>query len=293
MKSFSSRGRQEIAAGRLPRMNFVLVGVGDDVDEEQLEDIAHAEYQGRRPPVVPPHREGDQPGRRAGGGARRRDDDGGRGRHHLRRQGQGAEDVRGPPARGARVRRATRARRASRSRSTASATPSRCRTKSTTTRTRITTDGWPRSRRSSRSPTSTARGTRSSPRCCTIPTVEGLDVALYMDGSASMEDEYGPRGILAKLAPGEEPGRAADAVDARVPAPTRTATASCAWPTGRPATAASSRWWATSRASRPRTTGSPARRFYGKATVMLPVLRDFVAHIKQQVPRRAPSAGWR
>src|SRR5207244_10013923 len=33
------------------------------------------------------------------------------------------------------------------------------------------------------------------------PTVEGLDVALYMDGSASMEDDYGPRGILAKLAP--------------------------------------------------------------------------------------------
>ena len=33
------------------------------------------------------------------------------------------------------------------------------------------------------------------------PTVEGLDVALYMDGSASMEDEYGPRGVLAKLAP--------------------------------------------------------------------------------------------
>ena len=31
------------------------------------------------------------------------------------------------------------------------------------------------------------------------PTVEGLDVALYMDGSASMEDEYGPRGILAKI----------------------------------------------------------------------------------------------
>ncbi len=33
------------------------------------------------------------------------------------------------------------------------------------------------------------------------PTVEGLDVALYMDGSASMESTYGPRGILAKLAP--------------------------------------------------------------------------------------------
>src|SRR6476469_4690852 len=33
------------------------------------------------------------------------------------------------------------------------------------------------------------------------PTVEGLDVALYMDGSASMENTYGPRGILAKLGP--------------------------------------------------------------------------------------------
>ncbi len=33
------------------------------------------------------------------------------------------------------------------------------------------------------------------------PSVEGLDVALYMDGSASMEDEYGPRGVLAKLGP--------------------------------------------------------------------------------------------
>src|SRR5215213_3343898 len=31
------------------------------------------------------------------------------------------------------------------------------------------------------------------------PTVEGLDVALYMDGSASMENDYGPRGILAQL----------------------------------------------------------------------------------------------
>jgi hypothetical protein len=33
------------------------------------------------------------------------------------------------------------------------------------------------------------------------PTVEGLDVGLYMDGSASMEPEYGPRGVLAKLGP--------------------------------------------------------------------------------------------
>ncbi|QSQ13191.1 vWA domain-containing protein [Myxococcus landrumensis] len=35
-----------IAAGRLPRMNFVLVGVGDGVDERQLERIAHLEYPG-------------------------------------------------------------------------------------------------------------------------------------------------------------------------------------------------------------------------------------------------------
>ncbi len=35
-----------ITRGRLPRMNFVLVGVGSGIDEEQLEKIAHAEYPG-------------------------------------------------------------------------------------------------------------------------------------------------------------------------------------------------------------------------------------------------------
>jgi len=35
-----------IARGQLPRTSFVLVGVGDAVDEEQLERIAHAEYPG-------------------------------------------------------------------------------------------------------------------------------------------------------------------------------------------------------------------------------------------------------
>jgi hypothetical protein len=43
---FSAEVAREIAAGRLPRLNFVLVGVGDDVDEHQLEEIAHEEYKG-------------------------------------------------------------------------------------------------------------------------------------------------------------------------------------------------------------------------------------------------------
>ncbi len=34
----------DIARGRLPRVNFVLVGVGPNVDEEQLERIAHTEH---------------------------------------------------------------------------------------------------------------------------------------------------------------------------------------------------------------------------------------------------------
>ncbi|MFO0714848.1 MAG: vWA domain-containing protein [Sandaracinus sp.] len=35
---------KEIRRGRLPRVNFVLVGVGSAVDEEQLEHIAHTEH---------------------------------------------------------------------------------------------------------------------------------------------------------------------------------------------------------------------------------------------------------
>ena len=114
------------------------------------------------------------------------------------------------------------------------------------------------------------------------PTVEGLDVALYMDGSASMEDEYGPRGILAKLAPVKnlvEPQMrwmleylANKDRDGKV----RVA------------------YWATGDGSQIEEVGDltgpqakdyrfPGPRFYGKATVMLPVLRDFVAHMKQQV----------
>ncbi|WP_163870352.1 vWA domain-containing protein [Myxococcus eversor] len=114
------------------------------------------------------------------------------------------------------------------------------------------------------------------------PTVEGLDVALYMDGSASMEDEYGPRGVLAKLAPVKnlvEPQMrwmleylASKDRDGQV----RVA------------------YWATGDGSQLEEVGLlsavqakdfrfPGPRAYGKATVMLPVLRDFVAHMKQQV----------
>src|SRR5262245_42462717 len=46
VKSYSRKLAQEIASGRLPRMNFVLVGVGEGVDEEQMEDICHEEYPG-------------------------------------------------------------------------------------------------------------------------------------------------------------------------------------------------------------------------------------------------------
>jgi len=35
-----------IMRGQLPRMNFVLVGVGSGIDEEQLERISHAEHEG-------------------------------------------------------------------------------------------------------------------------------------------------------------------------------------------------------------------------------------------------------
>jgi len=46
VKRFSGQLAKEMVAGRCPRTNFVLVGVGDSVNEEQLEDIAHGEYGG-------------------------------------------------------------------------------------------------------------------------------------------------------------------------------------------------------------------------------------------------------
>ena len=46
VKKISAKVAKEVAAGTLPRVNFILVGVGSQVDEEQLEDICHEEYPG-------------------------------------------------------------------------------------------------------------------------------------------------------------------------------------------------------------------------------------------------------
>lgn len=46
VEEMSARVAKEVLAGRLPRTNFVLVGVGGDVNEEQLEEIAHQEFKG-------------------------------------------------------------------------------------------------------------------------------------------------------------------------------------------------------------------------------------------------------
>jgi len=46
VKTYSRRIAKEIATGRLPRLNFILVGVGNEVDEEQMEEICHEEYPG-------------------------------------------------------------------------------------------------------------------------------------------------------------------------------------------------------------------------------------------------------
>ncbi|MEQ1569250.1 MAG: VWA domain-containing protein [Myxococcota bacterium] len=46
VKAYSRQIASQIADGQLPRLNFVLVGVGDGVDEEQLEQVCHEEYPG-------------------------------------------------------------------------------------------------------------------------------------------------------------------------------------------------------------------------------------------------------
>ncbi len=118
------------------------------------------------------------------------------------------------------------------------------------------------------------------------PTIEGLDVALYMDGSASMEPTYGPRGVLAKLGPVKnlvEPQMrwmldylAQKDKDGLL----RVA------------------YWATGSGSELEVLGDlegrlaesykfPGPRSYGKATVMLPVLRDYVAHLRSETAKGA------
>ncbi|HQR35420.1 MAG TPA: VWA domain-containing protein [Blastocatellia bacterium] len=114
------------------------------------------------------------------------------------------------------------------------------------------------------------------------PTVEGLDVALYMDGSASMEDEYGPRGVLAKLGPVRnqvEPqmrwmleylaSKDRDGV-LRV----------AYWATG---SGADIEVVGDLAGAQAQTYKFPGPKYYGKGTVMLPVLRDYIAHIRSEV----------
>lgn len=118
------------------------------------------------------------------------------------------------------------------------------------------------------------------------PNVEGLDVALYMDGSASMEPEYGPRGVLAKL------GGVRNNVEPQM-----------RWMLEYLATKDRNgvlrvAYWATSDGTQLELVGDlsgpqakdfkfPGPKFYGKGTVMLPVLRDFIAYIKEAQGRGA------
>ncbi len=122
------------------------------------------------------------------------------------------------------------------------------------------------------------------------PTVEGLDVALYMDGSASMEDEYGPRGILAKLGPVK------NQVEPQMQ-----------WMLEYLATKDRDgvlrvAYWATGSGADLEVVGDldgskakqykfPGPRSYGKATILLPVLRDYVAHIKREAAERGARRG--
>lgn len=122
------------------------------------------------------------------------------------------------------------------------------------------------------------------------PTVEGLDVALYMDGSASMENTYGPRGILAKLGP------VRNQVEPQMQ-----------WMLEYLATKDRDgllrvAYWATGSGSDLEVVGDldgakakqykfPGPRAYGKATILLPVLRDYIAHIKREVTERGARRG--
>ena len=113
------------------------------------------------------------------------------------------------------------------------------------------------------------------------PTVEGLDVALYMDGSASMEPQYGPRGVLAKLGP----------VRNNVEPQMRWMLEYLAQKDrdGKCRVA----YWATGDGTQLEHLGDmtgeqakdakfPGPRQYGKGTVMLPVLRDYMAYLRDR-----------
>lgn len=113
------------------------------------------------------------------------------------------------------------------------------------------------------------------------PTVEGLDVALYMDGSASMEPQYGPRGVLAKLGP----------VRNNVEPQMRWMLEYLAQKDRDGACRVA--YWATGdgtqleqlgelRAEGAKEAKFPGPRFYGKGTVMLPVLRDYIGYLRER-----------
>jgi hypothetical protein len=122
------------------------------------------------------------------------------------------------------------------------------------------------------------------------PTVEGLDVALYMDGSASMENTYGPRGILAKLGPVK------NQVEPQMQ-----------WMLEYLATKDRDGilrvgYWATGSGAELELVGDldgakakeykfPGPRSYGKATILLPVLRDYVAHIRKEAAEKNARRG--
>jgi len=118
------------------------------------------------------------------------------------------------------------------------------------------------------------------------PTVEGLDVALYIDGSASMEDEYGPRGILAKLGP------VRNQVEPQIHWMLEYLTSKDKDGYLRVA------YWATGSGAELELVGDlagaeaknykfPGPRFYGKGTVMLPALRDYIAHLRSETEKGA------
>ena len=118
------------------------------------------------------------------------------------------------------------------------------------------------------------------------PTVEGLDVALYMDGSASMESTYGPRGILAKLAPVK------NQVEPQMhwmleylANKDRNGKLHVAyWATG---SGAEIEVVGELEGAQAKTYRFPGPRSYGKATVLLPVLRDYVAYLRKEVENGA------
>jgi hypothetical protein len=114
------------------------------------------------------------------------------------------------------------------------------------------------------------------------PTVEGLDVGLYMDGSASMEPTYGPRGVLAKL------GGVRNQVEPQM-----------RWMLEYLANKDRNgilrvAYWACGDGQQIEVVGDlkgtdaqsykfPGPRSYGKGTFLLPAIRDYVAYIREQV----------